>query len=261
MLKIRLIAISILLALMLLLTVLSGIGYASDIVKTKRQRNDEVLLFNDSEYIDMFYHHPKGGDASEIEVYLYVGDGPISLGDPLRVESDETVFSMKTDAGDLFTPGIYSGAIIVRNIVNGLVSERIQVSIRIYEHADDPYNSINRRGHEHELILDEEEPSRKEYYDMRLYLHEGTIMIDYSGFMAQDRSLDLDVVAIVEGQEVLVASVGHIGPRSLCLSSDVLTEALPVLEIGTVYEARLDACYTDTGELFETRAGTIEVLN
>lgn len=255
------VVITIIVVLILHLINSSSIGYAANRPKTSRQQDDEVLLFNDSEYLDMYYHQPAGDNASEIEVYLYIGDGPISLGDPVRVEPDETVLSMKTNASDLFMPDVYSGAIIVRNIDTGLVSERIPVSIRIYDHYDDPYDSIENPEEKRELILEEEEPPRKEYYDMQLYLHEGTIMIDYSGFMAQDRSLDLEIVAIIEEQEIPIARVEQIGPRSMCLSSNVLTEALPKLKVGTVYDARLNAYYTDTGELFETRGGEIAVLN
>ncbi len=261
MLKKRQMVISVLLVPIFLHMLPSGIGYAADVVQTSRQRDDEVLLFNDSEYMDMYYHQPAGGAASEIEVYLYVGDGPISLGDPVRVEPDETVLNMKTDASDLFTPGVYSGAIIVRSIDTGLISERIHVSIRIYERHDDPYDSILEPESEHELVLDSVESSRKEYYEMLLYLHEGTVMIDFSGLMAQNRSLDLEIVAFIEEQEIPIARVEHIGPRSLCLSSDVLAEALPLLKVGAVYEARLDSHFSDTDELFETRAGEIVVLN
>ena len=249
-----------LLTVFLMFTSVKCDGFAES-EETKRQSKDEVLLFNDSEDIELYYHLPADQAAVDIEVFLYVGDGPISLGDAVHVEPDETVLTMKTDASDLFSPGIYTGAIVVRDINSGLIRERVDTTIRIYDHSDDPYDCLEETNEEYELVLEEEEPARKEYYKMRLYLQEGTIMIDYSGLMAEDHTLDIDIVILEEGRELSVARVEQIGPRGLCLSSDVHTDILPLLEVGEVYEARLDAYYSDTGELFETRAGEIEVLN
>ena len=244
------------LALLLALGGVLSLRWQSAAEQPKRRSEKEVLVYQDTGTIELWYRLPE--EARPVNIYLEIlwGDGPNTLAGPIAVQPGETVTQAKLLA-PLGVPAVYGGRISAFDAETETLYERVGVELRIYAHRSDPYDSLPE-PEAHELVLDGEEGYRPESYAMVLEVRNEELRVGYYGLRSEARDLHASFLAFVDDREVLLAE-GTVGPRSICFYFSVNREALEQLETGRTYIGRVDSVYADTGEPYETVPATVEV--
>lgn len=220
----------------------------------KRQEENQIIAYQDSNKVELYFHNPDDSRAVEIRADLII-DGPYEIARAV-VQPGETVTIAETTTGEpynYFVPGFYAGEILVFDLESGaLVDRKTSMECRIYGSYHDSYDTLVPPSFEREIILDEEE-YRPAYHKMRVDLKTEVIQIGLYGLVSEWRELDSYVYAEIEGKEILVAKAEHLPPRSITFYLYLEPGVADLLEIGDVISnAHIDSYYSDTGEYYDT---------
>ena len=226
----------------------------------KRQNENEILAYQDSSTIELYYSCPKDFAPEELRVELCVGDGPIEAARAV-VQPGETVTQVQTKDGEPFrhfTSGIYTGRIVVFDEETGRLKERLDaLEFRIYSSCKDAYDALQPTVYEREERLDEQE-YRPPFLEMRVDLKYEEIRAGLWGLFSEWRDLNSYIYAQIRGQEVLVAKAEPVPPRSVFFQLYLEPGVADMLSVGDVISAvRVDSYYADTGELYDSIPGEI----
>lgn len=255
---------SILAVLLVLLLGAVGAGlyrYHTQRFVPKRQNEDQIIVYQDCNKVELFFHNPEDAAPVEIRVEVYIGDGPYEAA-RAQVQSGETVTLLETIDGKpfrYFVPGIFGGRILVYDLESGRLKDRIDpLEFRIYQSHRDAYDVLgSSEEHEREVHVDEKE-HRPERLNMQVDLKTEQIRSGFYGLFAEWRNLNTYIYAQIDGKEVLVSKAENIPPRTLIFDLYLEPGVADLLEVGdTVADVRVDSYYADTGEFYDSIPGEI----
>lgn len=221
----------------------------------------QILAYQDSSQVQLYFHNPADAAPAEIRVELCVGDGPLEIARG-EAQPGETVTLLQTRTGKpvlYFREGIYTGRILVYDLESGRLRERIEpLEFRIYPSYKDDYDSLQPPEEtEREQHLDEAE-QRPAEMKMRVNLKTEELESGFFGLFSEWRDLEVYVYAQINGQELLLARLERLPPRSVVFQlylepgvADLLTEG------ETISQVRVVSCYADTGELYDSIPGEV----
>ena len=242
--------------LMLVIAALVVCRYNAQKFIPKRQNADQVIVYQDSNKVELYFYNPKDSTSVEIRVEFYVGDGPYEVARAI-VEPDETVTILETIDGEPynhFVPGVYGGRILVYDLETGHLKERVDpLEFRIYHSYRDAYDTlVSPTEFDREVILDEEE-YRPESLKMRVDLKTEEIRTGIYGLASEWRDLRSVIYAEINGEEIMIAQADQVPPRTLIFDLYLEPGIADLLTEGTVISsAHVDSYYVDTGEFYDT---------
>ena len=221
----------------------------------KRQTENQILVYHDSDMVELYFHNPEDSGPVDIRVEFCVGDGPLEIARS-DVQPGETVTLLHTRSGEpvlYFREGVYTGRILVYDLESGRLKERIEpLEFRIYPSYEDDYDSLQPSNAEREVILDETE-YRPEHLMMRVDLKTEELNSGFYGLCAEWRELDVYVYARIGGREILIAKEDRLPPRSITFQLYLEPGVADLLSEGeTIPEVRVDSYYSDTGEFYDS---------
>lgn len=244
------------LILILTIGILVLYRYNSNRFVPKRQNEDQVIVYQDSNKVELFFHNPSDSTPVEIRVEFYVGDGPYEVA-RAQVQPNETVTILETTDGEPynhFVPGVYGGRILVYDLETGRLKERINpLEFRIYHSYRDAYDTlVPPVESDREVILDEEE-YRPEYLKMRVDLKTEEIRTGIYGLASEWRELKTFIYVEINGEEILIAKADRVPPRTLIFDLYLEPGVADLLREGSVIpNAHVDSYYVDTGEFYDS---------
>ena len=227
----------------------------------KRIREDQIIAYRDKGIVEFYYHLPEKSDPVFIQVEIVLGDGGYALTDPLEVQPGDTMTVAPTREGEGFTPfvpGVYGGRILVFSPEGKVVDRVGQLECRLYESWLDPYDTVKETEPPPIEIDPAESEYRPEFYSMILDMNTCEISAGLYSLRTEARNLDIDVYVNVGNQEYLVASIKEVKPKSIYTYFYADQTVADQLKADTVYEARVEFRYSDTGEVYEITKGEIK---
>ena len=230
----------------------------------KRVREDQIIAYRDSATVEFFYELPEDRQPVKIQVEVIVGDGGSPITGQIDVAPGETVTLGETKTGEAFTPfvsGIFPGRILVFDSA-GKVIERVEpLECRIYESTKDSYDAVKAvdvPAHSFEPRKSEPHPS---YHKMRINVEYYEIYTALYSLSTEDRDLDIEIYAIIENQELLIARACDVEPNSICMLFCTDRHVTDLMIPGQSYSAVIKYYYSDSGELYIEEEGEFEILN
>ena len=243
----------------LLVVLLSGGKKTAETVH--RQNENQIVAFRDSSRVEYYYENPKDGGTVDLQLQLII-DGPYTVAEAtlLPGETGTLTQTLRGEPYTPFVPNVYTGRILVFDHETGRLKERVYgLEFRLYDSVDDPYDALQPApASDREPVLSETE-NRLDHYQIYVYPDPEEMLIGLSGLDAQARNIDTKVYAIINGEEILAAEVDDIPPKSLYFVIDMELGVAGLLEEGVIYDVCVDSSYSDTGELFESVPGTMEI--
>ena len=222
----------------------------------KLQNEKQVIAYQDSGKVELYYHNPENSAPTEIRVEVWMEDGSDEVV-RTAVQPGETVTLLERENAKSFRfdcPGIYGGRIMVYDLESGRLKERIEpLEFRLYESSKDAYDSlVPPADTERKLVLEEKE-HRIEKMQMSVDLKTEEIRAGINGLCAERRELNSYIYAEIDGKERLIAKSEHIAPNSIIFDIYLEPGIAGLLHEGDVIlNAHTDSYYTDSGEFYDS---------
>ena len=222
----------------------------------KRQNNDQIIVYQDSNKVELYFHNPESSVPVDIRVGFYWGDGPYEIA-RAEVQPGETVSTLETSVGDMYehlAPGIYSGRILVYDLETGVLLDRLEpLEFRIYHSVRDEYEILKAPEEQHfEATLDEQE-YRPEHLKISIDLKTQKLRSGFYGLVAEPRELDTLVFVRINGEEILFSKAEKIPPRSMLFEMNLEPGIAEILSVGDVIsDVHVDSFYSDTKEFYDS---------
>ena len=227
----------------------------------KRIREDQIIAYRDKGIVEFYYHLLEKNEPVSIQVEIVLGDGGYALTNLLSVQPGDTLTTAPTRDGEGYTPfvpGIYGGRILVFNS-NGKVIDRVEpLECRLYESWQDSYDAVKESEPPSKEIYPDATEYRPEFYSMSLNLDTYEVSAGLYSLRTEARNLDINVYVNADDKDYLIASIKEVKPKSIYTFFYADRTVADLLKADTVYEARVEFRYSDTGELFEITKGNIE---
>ena len=219
----------------------------------KLQNEKQVIAYQDSGKVELYYHNPEDSAPVEIRIYIWAVDGSDEVARAL-VQPNETVTILEGENVPRWRSGFYGGRILVFDSESGRLKERIEpLEFRLYESSKDAYDSlVPPADTERKLVLEEKE-HRIEKMQMSVNLKTEEIRAGINGLCAERRELNSYIYAEIDGEERLIAKSEHIAPNSIIFDIYLEPGIAGLLHEGDVIlNAHTDSYYTDSGEFYDS---------
>ena len=229
----------------------------------KRVREDQIIAYRDSAVVEFFYSQPYDAETVIIQVEVFAGDGGCPITGLITVEPGETVTFGETVNGksfSAFASGIFEGRILVYDKNMKLINRVEPLECRIYESINSPYDSVKHN----ELMSIPLEPAESEphpqHHVLRISQSKYEIYTDIHSLSTQNRNLNIEIYAIIDNQEHLIAKAYDVEPKSVCSLFYANRDVVDMLKADLKKSAVIRYYYSDSGELYIEETAEFEML-